>query len=84
MSGSPDIIQAKLYELMKNSEESKVYLDWRKPFDGHTDASDYQLGSIIAQENKPKVFFFSRKINSSKKNYTSTEKELISIVETLK
>ena len=60
-----------------------TYPDWSKPFDLHTDASDYQLGAVISQEGKP-IAFFSRKLNSAQKNYTTTEKELLSIVECVK
>ena len=54
-----------------------------KPFEIHTDASDYQLGVVISQEVKP-IAFFSRKLNKAQKNYTTTEKELLSIVECIK
>ena len=39
-----------------------AYLNFSKKLVIHTDASDYQLGAVIAQEGKPLVFF-SRKLN---------------------
>ena len=41
------------------------------------------MGAVISQHGKP-VAFFSRRLNSAQKNYTTTEKELLAIVETLK
>ena len=38
---------------------------------------------MISQEGKP-IAFFSRKLNNAQKNYTTTEKELLSIVECIK
>ena len=60
-----------------------TYPDWTKPFGLHTDVSDYQLGAVISQEGKP-IAFFSRKLNNAQLNYTTTEKELLSIVECVK
>ena len=59
------------------------YPDWSKPFVVHTDASDKQLGAVISQDDKP-IAFFSRRLSKSQRNYTTTEKELLSIVECLK
>ncbi|KAL7552576.1 hypothetical protein ACHAWF_015816 [Thalassiosira exigua] len=50
-----------------------AYPDHNKPFHTYTDASDYQLGAYIIQ-----------KLNSAQMNYTAQEKELLSVVMTLK
>jgi hypothetical protein len=59
------------------------YPDHNNPFHVYADASDCKMGSVIVQEGKP-VAFFSRKLNAAQRNYTTGEKELLSIVETLK
>ena len=60
-----------------------AYPDFSKPFVIHTDASHYQLGAVISQDDKP-IAFYSRKLNDAQTRYTTTERELLSIVETLK
>ena len=59
------------------------YPDFNKPFEIFTDASNVQLGSVIVQDGKP-IAFYSRKLNPAQTRYTTTERELLSIVETLK
>ena len=60
-----------------------AYPRFDRPFEIHTDACDVQLGSVIGQGGKP-LAFYSRKLNPAQQNYTTREKELLSIVETLK
>ena len=60
-----------------------AFPDFKKPFHIYTDASNTQLGAVIMQDDKP-LAFYSRKLNSAQKNYTTGEQELLSIVETLK
>ena len=60
-----------------------AYPDFNERFDIHTDASDYQLGSLISKNIKP-ISFYSHKLTVPQIRYKVTEEELISIVETLK
>jgi hypothetical protein len=60
-----------------------AYPDFSKPFHIHADASKVQLGSCISQDGKP-IAFYSRKLLDAQTRYTTTERELLSIVETLK
>jgi RNase H-like domain found in reverse transcriptase len=59
------------------------YPDFEKPFHIYTDASDHQLGSVIMQDKKP-LAFYSRKRNAAQRRYTTTERELLSTMETCK
>ena len=60
-----------------------AYPDFNAPFEIHTDASKLQIGAVIYQKGNH-IAFYSRNMNSAQLNYTTTEKELLSIVETLK
>jgi hypothetical protein len=60
-----------------------AYPDFEDEFIIHTDASHTQLGAVISQRGKP-IAFYSRKLKPEQTRYTTTERELLSIVETLK
>jgi len=76
----------KAFDEMKQliaTETLLVYPDFNEEFVIHTDASHKQLGAVISQNGKP-IAFFSRKLNPAQTRYTTTERELLAIVETLK
>jgi hypothetical protein len=60
-----------------------AYPDFTKPFEIYTDAFTMQLGSVIAQGNRP-IAFFSRKRSIMQTKYSVTKIKLLAIVETLK
>ena len=60
-----------------------AYPDFTKTFEIYTDASKYQIGAVITQENKP-IAFYSRKLTDCQTRYTVTELELPALVETLR
>ena len=66
-----------------SKETILAYPDYTKPFHVYTDASDYQLGGVLMQDNKP-LAFYSRKPNAAQRQYTTGKQELLSTVETLK
>jgi hypothetical protein len=79
-------VKQKAFDTMKriiSRETLLAYPNFNKPFIIHTDASHTQLGAVISQDNKP-IAFYSRKLNPAQTRYTVTERELLSIVETLK
>ena len=58
------------------------YPDRTIPVTAHTDDSDKQLEAIISKNNKP-IDLFSRILSSTHRNYNTTKKELLAIVECL-
>src|SRR5215813_9445220 len=57
--------------------------DWSLSFELMCDASDYAVGTVLGQrkEGKPYVIHYvSRTLNSAQMNYTTTEKELLTVI----
>jgi hypothetical protein len=59
-----------------------------KQFKLYCDASDYAIGAMLAQEDEEGVIrpleFFSRKFDPAELNYSTYDKELIAIIDSLK
>jgi hypothetical protein len=59
-----------------------AYPNHNKRFGVYTDSSVFQLGPCIIQEGRP-VAYFLQKLTKSPQNYTTMEKEILSIFATL-
>ena len=58
-----DKVQDKAFQEIKkliSKSTMLIFPDFNKVFEIHTDASDYQLGSVISQDKKP-IAFYSNK-----------------------
>ena len=60
-----------------------TYPDFNEEFKSHTNDSNFQLGAVINQKGKP-VALYSRKLTENQRMDTVTERELLSIIETIK
>lgn len=58
--------------------------DWKKEFHVHVDASSITLGAMLAQPGKGgidhPIAFSSRKLSTTKKNYTTTKRKGLTMV----
>jgi hypothetical protein len=68
--------------LLTAADALAAYPNHNKRFDVYMDASDFHLSTCIIQEERP-VAYFSQKLTKSQQNYTTMEKEMLSIVATL-
>lgn len=83
-TSDPDYMEAfmKCKQLLMNSPILN-YPDFEKPFKLTTDASNVAIGSVLSQNEKP-IAYYSRTLNSAEKNYSTIEKELLSILDSTK
>ncbi|KAK9002723.1 hypothetical protein V6N11_060306 [Hibiscus sabdariffa] len=57
--------------------------DWTLPFELMCDASDYAVGAVLGQRRGKifhPIYYASKTLNEAQINYTTTEKELLSII----
>ncbi|KAK8994845.1 hypothetical protein V6N11_045914 [Hibiscus sabdariffa] len=75
----------KAFEKLKRVMVSEPVLalpDYTKPFEIHTDASDFAIGGVLMQEGHP-IAFESRKLNETERRYTVQEKEMTAVMHCL-
>ena len=57
--------------------------NWQLPFGVMCDANDFAIRVVLGQreDGKPYVIYYASKtLNEAKRNYTTTEKELLAVV----
>jgi len=56
--------------------------DWTLPFELMCDASDTAVGTVLGQKKKvlQVIYYASKTLDETQRNYTTTEKELLAIV----
>ena len=57
--------------------------DYSKPFELHTDASDFAIGRVLMQEGHP-IAYESRKLNDTERRYPVHDKEMTAIIHCLR
>lgn len=56
-----------------------AYPDFEKPFELTTDASNFALGAVLSQSNRP-ISFISRTLSKTEEHYATNEKEMLAII----
>lgn len=76
----PEYVKAfqKLKILLKN-DPILIHPDFHKHFTLTTDASNFSLGAVLTQENRP-IAYASRSLNGHEQRYSTIEKELLGMV----
>ena len=72
----------KLTELLTSSPVIQPP-NWNFPFEIMCDASDYAVGAVLGQrigKASHAIYYASRTLNDAQRNYSTTEKELLSVV----
>lgn len=64
-----------------------IYPEWNKQFHVHINASKISLGAVLAQPGEGSldhlIYFSSKKLSSTERNYTMTEREALAMVYSL-
>jgi RNase H-like domain found in reverse transcriptase len=67
--------------LCKAADQPLSIIDWSKPFNIHTDTSKYMVAGILSQTsedgNENPTAFYSKKLNSTQRAWSTIEKEAL-------
>ncbi|KAH8355508.1 hypothetical protein KR093_007570, partial [Drosophila rubida] len=69
----------KKFKVLITSDPILIYPNFEKPLSLLTDASNIAIGAVLSQEHKP-ICYASRTLNEHELNYSTIEKELLTIV----
>lgn len=69
----------KVKSALISQEVLLVHPDFSKEFELTTDASNYAIGAVLSQEDKP-ITFISRTLNKTEETYAANEKEMLAII----
>ncbi|KAL6347414.1 hypothetical protein AAG906_022341 [Vitis piasezkii] len=73
-------------ELIVKLPPQQLAPNWQLPFEVMCDASDFAIGAVLGQreDGKPYVIYYASKtLNEAQRNYTTTEKELLAVMDSL-
>jgi hypothetical protein len=78
--------EEKKFNILKENITKKMILvlpDFGKTFQVRYDTSEVVIGAVLSQDNRH-VAYFSEKLNDTKKNYSTYDKEFYAIIQALK
>lgn len=78
---NPDALSAfkKLKKSLVSKNVIRAHPDFQKEFELITDASNYVIGAVLSQDNKP-IMFISRTLKETEENYAMNGKEMLAII----
>lgn len=69
----------KVKHSLVSSDLLLAYPDFNREFQLTTDASDYAIGAVLEQNDRP-IIFISRTLNKTEESYATNEKEMLAII----
>lgn len=69
----------KIKEILSSRDVILTYPDFSKSFELTTDASNYAIGAVLSQENRP-ITFISRSLSKTEESYAANEREMLAII----